>query len=367
MKAEDVILRLQARLPLYTDKFTQNSSVSSMSRSGTTVTVQTATDHNLAVGGAAFIDGVRTPISIALMVRSGTTGALSTLTPHDITCKDGRPSQPTVIISGANEPEFNGEFEILEVVSEVIIRFSMEDSGPTSSSGTRILENGERFDKQYNGLYAVSAVNSTTEFEYEISDSTLEQPVFDGAEVRANPRVSGAATPQRALDAYTAQGTDELWGFVVLEPAVANKSRQQRNDSQDNIQKSNRFRQQMIEPLTFYVFFPTSESIAARQQSDDARDIFRPVCQSILFDDFDSGLYVGAQNPLQFVSHSFFEYNTAFYIHGYSFEMTSDLSFEDTVGYADDCAFDHIDFSANPDNVGTETISTDDINLRGGA
>jgi hypothetical protein len=96
---------------------------------------------------------------------------------------------------------------------------------------------------------------------------------------------------------------------------------------------------------------------------DDAEDLFRPICRSLLFSAFDSGLHVGEQSPLQFVQHGFSSYNTAFYIHAYQFEQTVDLTFDDTVGYDLDVAFRDITLDIKVD-IGTgEPSLTADIDL----
>ena len=55
MKIEDIVQQLRAKLPLFSDLFTTNFSVSSLTRSSTTVTVTTSGVHSLAINQAVDI------------------------------------------------------------------------------------------------------------------------------------------------------------------------------------------------------------------------------------------------------------------------------------------------------------------------
>ncbi len=362
MKASDIVQRLALRLPALTDKFTTNFVVSSLTRSGTTVTVTTSAAHGIAVGQQANISGAKTPLTIAALTRSGVIGTLVTDNRHDMT----ETFSTTVEVSGAIEAEFNGTFTILTIPNRKTITFTMVDSGPTTATGTPLLLNGSSELQLYNGLHAVTVVPTTTAFEYEITDTTLYTPAAGTIVARTNPRVSAAVSIERLVEAYTAQPTGEMWAFVVLGDVSASKSRHIDSDAVDNIQRSNEYRQQLLYPFSVLVFFPTSNTIAAREARDDAEDIFPFLCQSLLSDKLSSGLTVGAQNPIIFTDHGFVAYNKAVYIHGFNFQTVADLTFDDTIGYDLDVAFRDIDVTINVDvgtGVMTATIDLDDVLL----
>lgn len=354
MKAEEIVTRLALTLPQLTDKFTNEVSVNSMTRAGSVVTVACNQPHGLQADDQVSITGAITLIDISSLTRSGTVGTLVTSTDHDLT----NPIATTITISGAAEPEFNGTFTRINVDNRTTIRFTMVDSGPTTATGDPQLQNAESALRDYNTIYSVLDTPSKSTFTVAESNTTLADPI--GTIVaRTKPRVSAAAEPARVLDAYTKKEIDELWMFVVLEDVVASKSRAIGSDAIDNLQRGNEFRQQIIQPFTLYVFIPASASIAAREARDVAEDIFRPICQSILFTKFDSGLFVGAtQGPVQFVSHGVFDYNTAVYVHAYSFQQVVDINFEDTVGADLDVAFRDISLSLTPDLPATQGAPT---------
>ena len=354
MLAEDFILQLSAKLPALVDDFTNSFSVSSLTRSGTTVTATTTTVHGLSAGKSVNIVGAQTPISIASIDRVGIVATLVTSTDHDMT--EG--AFTTVEISGATESEFNGTFTLLRVLNRRTVTFKVADSGPTSSTGSPLLLNGSSPLQSYNGLKKVTAVPTTTSFQYEITDSTLFTPASGTITAKTSPRMSGASTLERAIESYTKQATGNAWLYVVMNDVVANKSRALEIDGTDNIQRTNHFKQFLSQTVSLYVFIPTPNQIAGRKSADRAQELFRPICQSILFAKFDSLLASGKYNALMFNEHGIEGYNTAFYIHRYTFEMTLLMSIDDTIGADEDVAFRDITMNQAHD-VGTGVINSE--------
>ena len=354
MRAKDFILQLSAKLPALVDDFTTSFSVNSLTRSGTTVTATTSTVHGLSIGKSVNVVGAQTPITISTIDRVGIVATLVTAADHDMT----QGAFTTVEISGATESEFNGTFTLLKVKNRRTITFQVADSGPTSATGSPILLNGSSPLQSYNGLKKVTAVPTTTTFEYEITDTTLFTPASGTITAKTNPRISGAADDERALASYTRQPTDDAWLYVVVNDAIANKSRTLEIDGTDNIQRTNHFKQFLAQTVSLFVFIPTSAQISGRKARDRAEELFGPICQSVLFAKFDSLLASGKYNALMFNEHGFHGYNTAFYIHRFTFEMQLLMGVDDTVGADDDVAFRDITMSQGH-NVGTGVINSE--------
>jgi uncharacterized protein YndB with AHSA1/START domain len=338
MKATDVVAQLAVKLPEFTDKFTSDFSITSLTRSGSTITAVTSAAHGLVAGNAVNIQGSESPITITSLTRSTTTGTLVTGTNHDLTEETGG----TVEISGATEPEFNGTFTILSVVNRQTITFTMSDSGPTTATGSPLLLNGSSYLQSYNGLFAAATVPTTTSFTYTLAGPTLPPLTTATGTIvaRINPRISAGISQERCLAAYTA-GSE--WCFVILGDAVASKSRRIDSDAVENLQKGENYRQQLVQSVTIMVVLPAKSEIAAANARDVAEDLLLPFCKSLLGVKFDSQLTVGAQNPLNFVDHGFAAYTTAYYVHTYEFQTVADITFSDTIGYDDNVAFRDID------------------------
>lgn len=349
MRSKDIINQLTGKLTSLVDDFTSNISALSLSRAGTTVTVQTDGSHDLAVNDVVNIVGAKTPITILSIDRVGIVATLVTSTAHDITKSLGFEN---VEIEGANETEFNGTFKLLEVPNRMSIKFEVDDSGPTSATGSPLLINGENIFRTYNGLQKVITVQ-TTSFKYTISDNTLFTPPRGTIIVKKSPRISASVNYDRAVESYTKQDDGNMWLFVVMGDGTAQKNRNITIDSTDNIQTSQFFNQRINQIFDLYVFIHTTNEIAARQARDRAEELLLPICQSILLTKIDTLLTNKFQNPIQFNNHGFNQYTNVFYVHRYTFESTLQMSFEDTAGVEADVAFRDIDLSTFL-NIGTD-------------
>jgi len=352
LRASDIVNQLAVYLPTFSDDFTTQISVTSLTRSGTTVTAITAAAHGLAVDGQANINGAETPIAVTSITRTGIMAEMVTSADHDITENAGFDVQ----ISGATEAEFNGTFELLTVPNRRTIRFLVDDSGPTSATGSPLLLNGSNVFQTYNGLRNITAVPTVTSFQYEVSDATLFTPATGTIVAKTSPRISAAVDFEIVLAAYTAQKVGDAWLFVVIGDSVADKNRNIDTDSTDNIQRGNYFNQRLIEGVQFFVLLPASSEIAARLVGDRCRELLKPICNSVLGHRFPS-LVENTNNPLMLTGAGPQAYNGAVYAHQYSFEATLQLGPSDTFNPQDDVAFRDIDLTMGLD-VGTETFNT---------
>lgn len=340
MKSSDIVLRLAQKLPPLTDKFTNNINLLTLTRVAMVATGTTAAAHGLVVGQQINITGSESPITISTLTRSGVIGTLITSTDHDITEITGQ----VVKMSGSNEVGFNGTFTLINVVNRKTITFTMIDAGPVTATGAPLLLNGSSIFQGYNGLYAVATTPTTTTFTYVLTTTPALTTATGTIVARTNPRISRAISEQRAIDAYTAQPTpNDAWAFVILGDVLASKSRKIDSDATANIQRGEEYRQQLIQPFSVIVIIPTSSEISGADARDLAEDLLRPLCRSLIFSKFDSGLYVGAQNPVVFSDHGFLAYDTAFYVHSYAFQAVADLTFDDTIMYDDNVALRNID------------------------
>ena len=337
MKAEDIILQMRGTLPFNTSAVSSNLSITSIVPSGLNALATSATSHGLSSGESIVITGANSPIAITTLTRSGVVGTAVFTDAHDYTLG----VTLNIIISGANEANFNGTFVIISVTNRFNVQFTMLDSDATTATGSPLALNASSVFQGYNGIFSVLAVPTTTTFTY----TPIEPKTLDASGTiiaKTDVRISGAATLERAVASYTKQATDDLWLFVVIGDVVASRDRKMVSDFVDNLQRSQQgegFRQQTAQTFAVYAFIPASDSIGGRAEGDLAQELFVPICQSVLFFEFDTLYAEGEQNPVQFTSHGIEGYNSAFYIHRYSFEMAADLSFADTVGYSPDVAF----------------------------
>lgn len=347
MKAQDVIAALLTRLPQETDRFTDTLALASASFASPTLTLETTTDHGLAVGNRFHLVGVRTPIALASFTRSGAVGTLVFSSPHDRVME---PFAPTLVVSGAVEAEFNGTFSIIDVPDRDTITVSMANSGPTAATGSPVAEDCDSVFRSFNRLLTVASVPTSTTLTTTVSGAAgAAQPDVSAAELRARPRVSGAVSFERALDTYTRQQSGKLWAYVVLDDVRASRGLEHKGDAADRQILDVAWRQQVISPFTVVVFVPAADDVAARRARDLMDEVWGPLCRSVLGDRLPSSLASALCSPVNFVGHAGLEYNRASYVHGFAFEAVEELVFEDTVGYNDSVAFRDVDYTITPD------------------
>ena len=362
MKCEDIIKQLQAVLPSVTDLFTENFSANSITYVGGVVTVVTAAPHGLSTNDFANIVGTTNPIASTSADRSGTVITIVTDTDHDLTLSaiDIKNGGKTVTMSGANEAEFNGEFNLLEVKNRRTFDIETIDAGPLSATGSPVSQDISVL-PGFNGRHQVTVIDATT-FTYPIS-ATLFASAGGTPVVKPDARISGSVTFDIAEDAYTKQGENDLWAFVVLGDVIASKNRDIQSDLTDTAKRVTGWRQRVGQPFTVYVFTPSVKERAGRSARDLMEDVSVALFRSLLGAKFNTGYYASNQYVTTFINHGFTAYTSAYYVHEFNFEVAADITFEDTVGYEFDTAFRDIELSITPDFGTHENPATANIDL----
>ncbi len=167
MIAQDVVDKLSATIPLHTSGFSESLSITSIVPTGVTALATTPAAHGLVEGQNVAVTGALAPVEIdnASFLRTGSTATFETDQDHDLTLseRDKASGGKTITLSGATEAEFNGTFSLLSVPSRRELIIAVTDAGPTTISGSPLVEdaNGGIF----NGLFPAANVTATT-FEY---------------------------------------------------------------------------------------------------------------------------------------------------------------------------------------------------------
>jgi len=305
------------------------------------------------VGNVVNISGTLAPVVIDSITRSGTVATATTSSPHDIT--EG--FQNSVTISGANESEFNGTFSLLSSINRKTFNFTVPDSGATVGTGSMLLEDPPSA-FGYNGLKTITAVPAINQFEY-ILPLALTQAAVGSGVVHSNIQVTGAISIDRAVDMYTEQATqDSMWAFVVLGDTIASKDRTTRNDAITSAAPASDRRQQIYQTFSVYVFKPTTEDTSGREARDDMEDVMASLFKSLLYWAPPTG--VASQNGMGvvFVSHGFEQYNTAFYVHEFQFQLVTEVTRQDTIDPDFNVAFRDISLTMQT-SLGTEQLTAD--------
>ena len=195
---QDIITQLKSVLPKYTDDFTTNLSVTSLVRSGTTVTAETSVDHNLTASDNILITDAKTPVLIDSITRNGNYASVITNTKHSLVNGD-----KTTEISGADQSDYNGT-KTLKWTPEIFSIASISISG-TTATVTTISDHGYVADsninvkltgispQSYNKTVNVLTVPTSTTFTCEI----------EGTDQDASNQFGKIMQVQQILNSYT--------------------------------------------------------------------------------------------------------------------------------------------------------------------
>jgi len=324
IKAETIIIQLQNTLPTQTTLFTDpDISISSLTRSGSTVTAITVVDHKLTTGNFVTVKNAKSPISVVSIIRVGTVATVTTATNHDFT--EG--FEFTAEIVGADQSEYNGIFDIDTVPNRKTFTFTVADTAVTPATGTILILN--TIAAGYNGRHEVTRIDNIT-FTYEITQ-TPDSPAQGSPVIATGLRISGAVTMAKAVDSYTQMDTDELWGFVVLGDTIASKSRDTKTDLTAILASGDDFRQTFICSFSVFVITPSTDTIAGREVRDQMEDVAVALFKSLLRTKLENVLTTKQQYSTIFVGHSFVDFVPAYYVHQFQFEVAVDLVYADTI------------------------------------
>lgn len=357
MKISDIIKQLIGVVPRYTTVLSSSVSVSSITRSGTTVTVVTSTAHGKSTGNSVLITGAQTPVEIATLTRSGTVLSGTTSQDHDLT--EGY--QSTIRIDGANEAGFNDEFELLTVDNRREFTAKCLASLPASGTGDMLLYDGK--DRGYNGEHVITVVDATT-FTFEIDDEPLDLEDVSEVKVHSQARVMGSITMDRFLELYTQKSgvKEESWFVVVMDDTTASSNIYvASNDAVDTYAPMSEYRQQISEKFSVFMVLPSKDEVAAMDAKDLVEDLKGPLFKSILGVKFPT--YLNSRQPYGtvLVDHGFYGYTGAYYVHEFKFEQVALIVTADVVEPDVNVAFR--DISLRLQNDFGRDIMTSEVNL----
>lgn len=369
MKARDIERRLQEQLPLLTDRFTDETSLLSITASGLTATATTAAAHGLSTGQKVLIAGTDAPVAIATIDRVGATATAVTSQDHDLT--ENYIDQPSVTLSGSVESEFNGTFNLLTVPNRRTFTFEIADAGPVSATGSPLLDSpGLPFG--YNGLITITDTPTATTFEYTLTQALPEDASGDNMRVIIGVRIHAAITAERAIQVFESKdlnniGSGELALFAVLGDVQVNRDRSALNDGVSSAGVSGDNRQKIFQSASCVVFQKVTNDASGADAGDDMQDIARFIIGVLAGWSPGDGYAVQSGNKLRFVSHGLLGYDSAIYSHIIEFQLLGDISNEDLKIVPQNVAFRDIAFSFTNDQgdqVLSATVDLDDEPLR---
>ncbi|MCK4758726.1 MAG: hypothetical protein KAT69_01685 [Candidatus Aminicenantes bacterium] len=369
MKAQDIVDKLAANIPLYSAGFSESVGITSIVPTATTALVTTDAAHELDDGQNAAIIGADAPVQIdtATFLRTGSQAVFETLQDHDLTLSqlDIASGGKTITISGATEAEFNGTFQLIQIPNRRKIIIVVADAGPTTISGSPIVENANG--GIFNGLFPITLINAT-QFEYTLPVSYTLPAAVSNAKVQTSIRIASVLDIDQYLqDLYTKQLIGDHQLIVQLGDVTQSKKRNEETDASSSTTGEYSFTPILIQPFAIYIVMNASQDLTASQLRDKVEEEFVPaIFNSVLRAQFGTG-FTYSQYRATFTGHGVYGYsdetgkNKAVYAHEVTFEQLSQLCREDMVGSDDNVAMRDVSYTLTTD-LGTGEL-TADINL----
>ncbi len=386
MKTRHIINHLRRWLPTFTDAFTDELNVVSMTRLGANIAVTTVEDHNLAVGSYVTIFGAKNPIDISnliaeesreivrygLQVNPGLKGQnmidlginiaiAETAQDHDLT--EGY--QEKILIENAANAAYNGEHYLLKVPNRRKFMYLLDSLPPTPDiSSPKLLED---LKYGFEGFHKVDSIIDPKSYLY---STEFEAKLGNAAEgtitARVKPRITGAVTIDRAIESYTPQAVDKMYAFVILNDTSANKDRAINTDATASHGIGEDFRHLILNPFSIFIFVPSKTEIAGLNARDDMQDVLPALCKGLVAYTFPPDFLTQPYSGIIFTGHGFYAYTPVTYIHEFNFEAQEYMRLGDVFEEYINVAFRDISMThksyLNPDtgDIITGNFSLDD-------
>lgn len=335
MRLSDIVRQIQIVLPKYTDVLSTVVGVDSISSAGGVATVTTSADHGLTTGAPIVFQNVsvRTPIDISW--KDGLIYYFETNLSHDLTER----WHQTVALDGFDDPDWNNSFTLARVPNRRVFGVTNTLSAPVLSGGEVLLEN--RIDG-VNGYHAATVTGPTT---FTLTGDFLPGDYY-GGKLSASLRVAGAIDLNRILDQYTKQGIDDVWAFVVpLDRVDVSKDMNAESDALSTMTPSDAFRLRVLDGFSLVLIKNTKQDMAAVAALDLFRhDLLAPILKTVCGARFSTGLSTSGEFKAVLKTHGILQYNRAYLVYAYDFEMPADIKDDDTVLESDTRAFRDLDY-----------------------
>jgi hypothetical protein len=346
---KEILKWLQTELPKFTDLFSSKIAVQGAISSSNIVSIN-SDSHGLITGKKISISDITVKNHLESVSKTiDNSLRFNTLYNHDLTAymkeRPGRQWEAgkSVTIEGIPGVEiYNLDLTSAGVPSSKVFETDPEEDYnlPVLSGDEYLIENRSLLGSEF--VVTVIDVDNFT------IDLTGIPPLPDGdiilTEVVSGIRVVKTVDFERAQAWYTEKNINEAYMFLIMEDVEANKSRLVDDDGNSaalNYEKE----QTIFGEFTTIVFLPTeSDILGSKAQDLFYVDIFTSLLQVLYGRTFSNG--EGKQDSVvDFSNHGILKYTTAFYGHGYRWQLRDLIDYTD--GYINDqtVAFNEINFS----------------------
>lgn len=333
MKGADIANQLKGLLPNYTDDFNDKFTITSLTRSGSTVTAVTSTAHGGTTGDNVTIKGAKEPINIISLTRSGDIVTATCSVAHKLPNPSNMLARdiPTVQISGASPSDYNGSFTLFATPDYFTFQYKITTTpaSPAATAGDLLLSDDLFL---YNGQKAITVIDTTT-FTYIIASENLQSPAQGDIEMVKATRIAWAASFDITQAHYSEDATriTQNWLYIIVNDRETFKKDTATTDVTSIQEVNAEYRYDTLTPFSIFIYIPSKASILGGVQSDQARDYIKPLLKSIANFLLPSNLTEGCLKPVTFQGDGIELFNKAYYVHRFDFVAKGEIVNEDTI------------------------------------
>ena len=330
MKGADIVNQLKSLLPVYTSDFTDELSISSLTRNGSTITAITDEPHGLSKNDNVTIAGAKEPITITSLTRSGNLVTVICLTNHKLPPPDKLKTPFTIEIANVTPTEFNGKFKLFSTSGYKTFQYKITTTpaSPAIDAGNLLLPDFSFF----NGLKVATIVDDLT-FTYKLLNDNLQSPAVGTIKLHKNLRIDSAADFDIALKDYTPNEVRiaENWIYVVVNPLETFKKDTTTTDITSVQIANSEFRYETTQTFSIFIFVPAADSRLGSSASDKARGYIQPLLKTIGNYLLPSTLSECKFNPVTLQGAEPELFNGATYVHRFDFVVRGEIRDEDVI------------------------------------
>jgi hypothetical protein len=352
MKAIHIVNRLKEIFSKYTEDFSTILNISSLVRSGSTITCTTSLNHNLTSNDYVTIKGAKEPIQLSEIKCSNGIATAITLTDHKLSDPSlFSPENLPLYIEISGATGYNGVWELLTVPSDLIFTFKVTGNPADIFEGNLLLEDQDG----YNGYKQIIVTGPKT-FTYQTT-GVMQSPALGTIKASCVTRIDYSATSQRINEFYTANANSILqtWAFVVLNQDQAFKNDTIIGDSSTAKISNESYWNTTQQNFSIYVIIPAKTSILGGDIADKAREYRRALLKAIVNYKFPSDLEDEISQPAQYVGSESDDYIQATYTHRYDFTIQNIIQTGDTTDFGNGSPLKIIDGIFKPQNLTFKT------------
>lgn len=330
-----IVQHLQTHLPLFTSAFTDFLTVSAASVGAGNILTVTSAGHGKAPDQYVVISGGTTRNELTTATLIGDTVEFTTAFEHDLTEPQLAGDDQTLELGGFGTV-WDGTHDIFLVPNrqEFTIDLPAGEVAAPALDGNQYL-----IDALPSGAYPIATTPDLDTFTIDLSESPeLPQGVVDGLEIIAGFRIAAAANFERAKAAYSKQPTGDPYLFVIMTDTDVSKDRHTLNDGVAGLTAQDERLLRLLQSFSTTVFIPTTEDTAGAGAQNLAYGSIMTALLSALFCSA-----VESESIIKYltvpVGMGPGEYNSAYYVHVYDWQIPLVINYSDGLLVQSDVAF----------------------------